>query len=52
MSKAVFAIYELFNAEPSFKDEVLGEGMKKYNEDIDYTPFRRQIENLRERSFL
>lgn len=48
LSKAVFAIFELFEADPDFKDQVLRRGCSKYFHDSRYTSFRRELDLIRQ----
>lgn len=47
LSKAFFAVFELFDADPAFKDEALRRGYSKYCDDLKYAPFRRELEQIK-----
>lgn len=51
LSKAFYAVFALFEADPEFKDQAMREGYSKYCDDLKYAPFRREIENLKGKEF-
>ena len=50
LSKAFYAVFALFQADPAFKDEALRAGYSKYCNDFKYVSFQRELENMNGRS--